>query len=228
METLVRRMVKEIFAVARNEIKFADPGALERVEKNLVLRLANRAGRSNGGRKDGKPWMSIAMKSIGWRADAATAEKNLPAWERAAFDPLYRGNAKRARRVYSALKKVKETNGAVWYEYDAFAADPEIGNLYGDPADKLAPLAVLLTHELAHVLDYNAGAIEIAGRKFGPLNSVHGTKWREIYRALRNAYVATGAYKPAPAPIAKVIPFRKPAPVAMPLFGLPLFDRAAA
>lgn len=221
METVVRRMVKEIFAVARNKIEFADPGALERVEKNLVLRLANRAGRSNGGRKDGKPWMSVAMGSIGWRANATTAEKALPAWERA-------GNGKRARRMCRVLKKVKETKGAVWFEYDGFAEDPEIGNLYGDPADKLAPLAVLLTHELAHVLDYNAGAIEVAGRKFGPSGSVHGTKWRAIYRALRNAYVATGAYKPAPAPVAKVIPFRKPAPVAMPLFGLPLFDRAAA
>ena len=212
MKNEVRRMTKEILEIAKAEGLCDDS-----LGRRLVLRMANRDGRSNGGIKDGAPWMSIAMKGIGW--DVKPGASCIAAWEKS------RPRPKRTKAL-ARLAPVKEGRAA-WLEYTSIANDPEIGDHYGDPEDALAPLAVLLCHELAHVIDYNCGELSIAGRAYGPRGSVHGNKWRAIYRVLRNAYVATGAYKPAPT--AEIIEFKpKPlSPVAPELIGLPLFDIAA-
>ena len=71
----------------------------------------------------------------------------------------------------------------------------------------------------------------------------HGKRWREIYRVLRNAYVATGAYADhedwgkarmlrdgtwiAPKPKIKLVVDNTKADDRMELLGLPLFDIAA-
>ena len=212
MKNEVRRMTKEILEIAKAEGLCDDS-----LGRRLVLRMANREGRSNAGISDGAPWMSIAMKSIGW--DAKPGASCIAAWEKS------RPRPKRTKAL-ARLAPVKEGRAA-WLEYTSIANDPEIGDLYGDADDALAPLAVLLCHELAHVIDYNCGALEIAGRSYGPRGTSHGNKWRAIYRVLRNAYVATGAYKPAPT--AEIIEFkpRPLSPVAPELIGLPLFDLAA-
>ena len=212
MRNEVRRMTKEILEIAKAEGLCDDS-----LGRRLVLRMANREGRSNGGIKDGAPWMSIAMKGIGW--DATPGASCIAAWEKSRPRP-------KRTKILARMAPVKKGRAA-WLEYTAIANDPEIGDLYGDADDALAPLAVLLCHELAHVIDYNCGAIEIAGRSYGPRGTSHGNKWRAIYRVLRNAYVATGAYKPAPT--AEIIEFKpKPlSPVAPELIGLPLFDLAA-
>ena len=212
MKNEVRRMTKEILEIAKAEGLCDDS-----LGRRLVLRMANRDGRSKGGIKDGAPWMSIAMKGIGW--DATPGASCIAAWEKSRPRP-------KRTKILARMAPVKKGRAA-WLEYTAIANDPEIGDLYGDADDALAPLAVLLCHELAHVIDYNCGAIEIAGRSYGPRGTSHGNKWRAIYRVLRNAYVATGAYKPAPT--AEIIEFKpKPlSPVAPELIGLPLFDLAA-
>ena len=209
MKNEVRRMTKEILEIAKAEGLCDDS-----LGRRLVLRMANRDGRSNGGIKDGAPWMSIAMKGIGW--DATPGANLIAAWEKSRPRP-------KRTKILARLAPVKEGRAA-WLEYASIANDPEIGDLYGDPDDALAPLAVLLCHELAHVIDYNCGALEIAGRSYGPSGTVHGNKWRAIYRVLRNAYVATGAYKPT----AEIIEFKPKPRTTMPpeLIGLPLFDIA--
>ncbi len=212
MKNEVRRMTKEILEIAKAEGLCDDS-----LGRRLVLRMANRDGRSNGGIRDGAPWMSIAMKGIGW--DVTPGDGRITAWENSRPRP-------KRTKILARMAPVKEGRAA-WLEYTSIANDPEIGDLYGDPDDALAPLAVLLCHELAHVIDYNCGALEIAGRSYGPRGTVHGNKWRAIYRVLRNAYVATGAYKPAPT--AEIITFKPKPKTTMPpeLIGLPLFDIAA-
>lgn len=225
MKNEVRRMTKEILEIAKAEGLCDDS-----LGRRLVLRMANRDGRSRGGIKDGAPWMSIAMKGIGWNyADPDKVAERLRLWTERLDSSICGGYGDpKARKWVNAFKRVNLARGdGVWMEYPAIAKDPEIGDLYGAADDALAPLAVLLCHELAHVIDYNCGALEIAGRSYGPRGTVHGNKWRAIYRVLRNAYVATGAYKPAPT--AEIIEFKpKPlSPVAPELIGLPLFDLAA-
>jgi len=212
MKTEVRRMICDVLAIAKREGLCDDS-----LERELVVRLANRKGRSNGGIKNYKPWISIAMKSIGW--DVTPGDKRIDAWDNSRPSP-------KRTKILARLAPVK-AGRAAWFEYSSIANDPEIGDLYGDPDDALAPLAVLICHEIAHVIDYNCGALEIAGCKYGPAGSGHGKKWRAIYRLLRNAYVATGAYKPAPA--AEIIEFKPKPKTTMPpeLIGLPLFDIAA-
>jgi hypothetical protein len=228
MKHEVKRMVAEIFEVARRDIGFVSPATLEAVEKNLVLRLTNREGRSYGGRKDRRPYMSIAMKSVGWAyTDPGAVAERLRLWGERLNKNAARGlRDPKATKWTNAFKRVNLVPGdGVWLEYPAIANDPEIGNLYGDADDKLKPLAALLCHELAHVLDYNAGELFIDGRRYGPNGTNHGEKWRAIYRALRNGYVNNGAYKRAPV-IAIATPTKPTRRFA--LLGLPLFDFAAA
>jgi len=215
MKTEARRMIRDVLAIAKREGLCDDS-----LERELVVRLANREGRSYGGRKGGKPYISIAMRSVGWwyTPDDPKLDRLLKAWGRA--------TGRKRDRVMVMLNRAKAGEG-IWGEYASIANDPEIGTLYGDPADKLKPLAAVICHEIAHVIDWNCGALEIAGRKYGPAGSNHKNKWRAIYRLLRNAYVATGAYKPAPT--AEIIEF-KPTPRTtepLELIGLPLFDIAA-
>lgn len=190
---------------------------------NLVLKTSNRKGRSNGGKHRGKPWMSIALKSTGWNfTDPAKVAERLGLWIERLDKNSYGGyRDPKAKKWINALSRVNLATGdGVWMEYPAIAKDPEIGNLYGERNDELKPLATLLCHELAHVIDYNSGEVRVNGRVYGNYRSVHGTKWREIYRLLRTSYVASGRYKP------QVIEF-KPRKREMGLIGLPLFDLVA-
>lgn len=211
----ITRMTDEILDIA--EANGIDVSWRE----NLVLKTSNRKGRSNGGKHRGKPWMSIALKSTGWNfTDPAKVAERLRLWTEYR-DKNYRDP--KAKKWINAFSRVNLATGdGVWMEYPAIAKDPEIGNLYGERNDELKPLATLLCHELAHVIDFNSGnEVRVNGRVYGNYrSSVHGTKWREIYRLLRTSYVATGKYKP------QVIEF-KPPKREMGLIGLPLFDLVA-
>lgn len=211
----ITRMTAEILDIAEAN------GIDTSWRKDLVMRTVNREGRSCGGKKNGFPYMSIALKSTGWMFKPYT-KKTL-----GYLDYLMKSHtpARDKKRYAAPMALVTYGNGA-WCEYRAIAKDPEIGDLYGEPDDELKPLAGLLCHELAHVIDYNSGALEIAGRKYGPSGTVHGTKWKAIYRLLRNSYVATDKYKPE---VIEFKPRTKPATDerAMDLMGLPLFDLAA-
>lgn len=211
----ITRMTEEILDIAEAH------GIDTSWRRDLVLKTTNREGCSNGGKYKGKPWMSIAMKSIGWTVEPFSdmAETLTTAYNGVAMAP--RDKARYAKPV----AKLKE-GFAWWHEYRAIRKDPEIGDLYGFADDKLMPLAALLCHELAHVIDYNSGKVRIDGRCYGERGTVHGDKWKAIYRLLRTSYVATGKYKPEPV----VVEF-KPKPTkderTMDLIGLPLFDLAA-
>tara|TARA_R110000824_G_scaffold66183_5_gene171865 strand:- start:1066 stop:1569 length:504 start_codon:yes stop_codon:yes gene_type:complete len=167
--------------------------------------------------------MSIALRSIGWdNKKTANAAEMVTRWRKYPVFGMPTSPAKRARNIRRWERAA--AGESFWGEYASIAEDPEIGDLYGDPDDTDLPLAALLTHELAHVIDYNCGSLEIAGRKYGPAGTGHGKKWRAIYRVLRNGYVASGKYKTKPA---LILPF-KPKPIEdMRLVGLPLFDLAA-
>jgi hypothetical protein len=67
--------------------------------------------------------------------------------------------------------------------------------------------------------------VSIAGIEYGPGDrSNHGKRWQAIYRVLRNAYVASGAYKP----VAEIVPLpSKKTRAPLELIGLPLFAAAA-
>ena len=212
VKSKIRKMTREILELAERE-GLCDATLLER----LTIRMANRKGRSNGGKYRGRPWMSIALRSVGWRYSTNRAAEYLTHWEKA------RPSRRRTREMGRWYRAA--AGEGVWGEYPSIANDPEIGDIYGDLDDTDLPLAALLTHELAHVIDYNAGELNIDGRKFGPYGSVHGGKWRAIYRVLRNGYVASGAYKSLPV----VLTFNKPTKRAADsrLLGLPLFDVAA-
>jgi len=205
----ITRMTDEILDIA--EANGIDVSWRE----NLVTRTADRKGTSYGGKKNGFPYLSIALKSTGW-----TFKPNAIKFQNY-LDYLVKSHTPMRDKKRYGMTMVEVAKGAgAWCEYRAIAKDTDIGDLYGEPDDELKPLAALLCHEVAHVIDYNSGELEIAGRKFGPRGSVHGTKWREIYRLLRTSYVATGKYKP------QVIEF-KPPKREMGLIGLPLFDLVA-
>ena len=212
----INKMIRDIsgIAVAEGLVDAAWPARLR-------VKLRNRKGRSFGGDKKGAPWISIATPST-WHYspdDLKLVEDCLKSW----------GDAKPGAAKTRALARLnKAWHGmAVWCEYPSIAKDPEIGDLVGDPDDKLAPMAALLCHEIAHAIDYNAGRLTIDGRSYGPVGSGHGWKWQAIYRVLRNAYVATGEYKTAPTNVIE-FPVTKTKDARMNLIGLPLFDRVAA
>ena len=222
-ETILR-MTREILDIADKNISVSGAKIAD-IWPNIVIKTTNRKGRSFGGRRDRLPFMSIAMKSCGWDCNTVEDyERKAKAWADAAalIKPGYRNP--KVTKWNNAYKRVNLREGeGFWMEYPAIAKDPEIGNLYGDASDNLKPLAALLCHEIAHVIDYNCGALTIGGKLYEPYGSSHGTKWREIYRVLRNAYVKSGAYLPT-----KVVKInRKTASKDMRLVGLPLFDLAA-
>ncbi len=202
----INTMIREIsdIAVAEGLVEPSWPSTLR-------VKLRKRAGRSFGGKKDGTPWINISTPST-WHytpGEMKLVEDRLKSWGKA--KP---GVAK--DRMLARLNKAWHGN-AVWCEYPSIAKDPEIGDLVGDPSDKLAPMAALLCHEIAHAIDYTTGT-----------GSGHGKRWRAIYRVLRNAYVATGKYKPAPTNNVIEFPVTKTKDARMDLIGLPLFDRVAA
>lgn len=202
----INTMIREIsdIAVAEGLVEPSWPSTLR-------VKLRKRAGRSFGGKKDGTPWINISTPST-WHytpGEMKLVEDCLKSW----------GDAKpgvKKDRMLARLNKAWHGN-AVWCEYPSIAKDPEIGDLVGDPNDKLAPMAALLCHEIAHAIDYTTGT-----------GSGHGKRWRSIYRTLRNAYVATGKYKPAPTNNVIEFPVTKTKDARMDLIGLPLFDRVAA
>ena len=218
----ITRMTEEILDIAEAN------GIDTSWRRDLVLKTTNRKGRSFGGVKGNKPYMSIAMRDISWNYDDAEAiADRLRLWtERLDKSTERRLRDPKARKWVNAFERINLAPGdGVWIEYPAIAKDPEIGNLYGPADDKLMPLAALLCHELAHVIDYNSGKVRVGGRLYGERGTVHGSKWKAIYRLLRTSYVATGKYKHEPV----VVEF-KPKTTrerTMDLIGLPLFDLAA-
>ena len=208
----INRMTAEILDIAEAN------GIDVTWRKDLVLKTDNRKGRSRGGKRSGKPYMSVAMRNVGWDFnDPDAVAERLRLWtERLDNSAERRLRDPKARKWVNAFERINLAPGdGVWLEYP-----------YGPADDKLMPLATLLCHELAHVIDYNSGEVRIGGRVYGKSGSVHGTKWREIYRLLRTSYVATGKYKPE---VIEFKPRTKPATDErkMDLIGLPLFDLAA-
>ena len=207
----INKMIRDIcdIAVAKGLVGSDWPGKLK-------VKLRNGCGTSRGGMRRGEPWIGICAGS-GWDTtpESATDERRT-AWEQSRPRPA------RTR----ALQRFKDADAglASWEEYPSITKDPEIGKLVGDPSDTRAPMAALLCHEIAHAIDYTAGAVSIAGIDYGAEGSNHGKKWQAISRVLRNAYVASGAYKP----VAEIVPLpSKKTRAPLELIGLPLFAAAA-
>ena len=207
----INKMIRDIsdIAVAKGLVDSDWPGQLK-------VKLRNGCGTSRGGKRDGSPWIGICAGN-GWDTtpESATDERRT-AWEQRRPRPA------RPR----ALQRCKDADAglASWEEYPSITKDPEIGKLVGDPSDTRAPMAALLCHEIAHAIDYTAGAVSIAGIDYGVEGSNHGKRWQAIYRVLRNAYVASGAYKP----VAEIVPLpSKKTRAPLELIGLPLFAAAA-
>lgn len=207
----INKMIRDIsdIAVAKGLVDSDWPGKLK-------VKLRNGCGTSRGGKRDGSPWIGICAGN-GWDTtpESATDERRT-AWEQSRPCP------KQTR----ALQRFKDADAglASWEEYPSITKDPEIGKLVGDPSDTRAPMAALLCHEIAHAIDYTAGAVSIAGIDYGVEGSNHGKRWQAIYRVLRNAYVASGAYKP----VAEIVPLpSKKTRAPLELIGLPLFAAAA-
>tara|TARA_R100000995_G_C3481168_1_gene123993 strand:+ start:1835 stop:2464 length:630 start_codon:yes stop_codon:yes gene_type:complete len=207
----INKMIRSIsnIAVAKGLVDSDWPGKLK-------VKLRNGRGIPCGGKRGGYPFISIPL-GIGWDTtpDDVTA-KAVKSWEQSRPCP----------RRTRALQRLKNADAglATWEEYASINDDPEIGRLLGDPSDTRAPMAALLCHEIAHAIDFTAGAVSIAGIEYGTGDRVHGKRWQAIYRVLRNAYVASGAYKP----VAKIVPLpSKKTRAPLELIGLPLFAAAA-
>ena len=201
----IKGMIREICAIAVAEglVDASWPAQLR-------VKLRKREGRSFGGNKDGAPWINIATPST-WHYSPATKdiETLMAEW----------GKSKPGVKRDRALARLNKAwhGKAVWCEYPSIAKDPEIGDLVGYLDDKLAPMAALLCHEIAHAIDYTTGT-----------GSGHGARWQRLYRTLRNAYVASGNYKPAPINNVVEFPTAKTKDARIELMGLPLFDAVAA
>ena len=213
----INKMIRDISQIAVTEglVKSDWPARLE-------VRLRNVRGGSSGGLYiTGRPFISIATRDV-W--DYVSHPRQQEALDWLQQQPPGKKRDRRLRR----LRHV-EAGRAVWAEYASIAEDPEIGDLVGDPSDPTPAMAALLCHEIAHAIDYTAGAQTIDGTEYGARGTSHGYKWRAIYRTLRNAYVATGKYKPAPINNVAVLPVAptKATDDRALTIGLPLFDIAA-
>jgi len=207
----INKMIRDIsdIAVAKGLVDSDWPGKLK-------VKLRNGRGIPCGGKRGGYPYINIATGN-GWHTtpDDVTA-KAVKSWQQSRPCP------KRTR----ALQRFKDAAAgfATWQEYPSISDDPEIGKLVGDPSDTRAPMAAVLCHEIAHAIDKTAGLVSIAGIEYGPGDRAHGKRWQAIYRVLRNAYVASGAYKP----VAEIVPLpSKKTRAPLELIGLPLFAAAA-
>ena len=209
----VKTMIREISAIAVEAgLVNADWPARLRVK----IRKGN--GGACGGIELGRPMISVCANHDWDFKPNANINTLTGMWEKSRKGP-------KRTRMLGRLAKAK-SGLAVWCEYASIAKDPEIGDLAGDPNDKAAPEAVVLCHEIAHAIDYTAGEQEIAGRKYGAGGTGHKGKWQAIYRVLRNAYVASGAYLEADKPALGVITGGKAPEARMELIGLPLFEAA--
>ena len=212
----INKMIRDILQIAVSE------GLVEATwPARLQVKLRNVRGGSSGGHTRGRPCISIATRDVWDITPDPRAQK--------ALCKLQEQRPSRKRnRLIRRLRHIA-AGRAVWTEYASIANDPEIGDLVGDPGDPTPAMAALLCHEIAHAIDYTAGAQTIGDQKYGSAGSSHGLKWRAIYRTLRNAYVASGKYKPAPSnnvAALPVAPTRAAEDRALTI-GLPLFDIAA-
>lgn len=201
MQSVIRNMVKEVAGLSVT-LGLATPW----FEDNLQLVVTGKMSRA--GTRGGKPWAQISPTSGSW-------------WWTPAHAARVRATAERARpgrKQFRWLRRAValEAGRSIRGEYDSIACDPEIGDLMGDANDTLAPMAMVVCHELAHAVDYagEPGKVTFGG---------HKKAWQQIYRELRNAYVASGAYKPNVAANVVLLTPKKD----MQLLGLPLFNQAA-
>ena len=211
----IQKMIRDISQIAVTEglVDASWPARLQ-------VKLRNARGGSWGGDNNG-PWISIATRKP-WNFEPG------PEVDKAVVYYAVQPSGKKTDRMLRRLAKVSKGR-AVWAEYASIAEDPEIGDLVGDPADPTPAMAALLCHEIAHAIDYTAGAQTIDGTEYGAEGTNHSYKWRAIYRTLRNAYVASGDYKPAPSnnvTALAVAPTRAADDRTLTI-GLPLFDIAA-
>ena len=212
----INKMIRDIsqIAVAEGLVHASWPSRLE-------VKLRNVRGGSSGGHASGRPCISIATRDVWDYTPDPRAQEVLGKLHE------QRPGKVRDRRI-RRLRHI-EAGRAVWTEYASIAEDPEIGDLVGDPGDPTPAMAALLCHEIAHAIDYTAGRLTIDGRSYGPVGSGHGHKGQAIYRTLRNAYVASGKYKPAPITNVTALPVAptRAADDRALTIGLPLFDIAA-
>ena len=228
VDITIRRMTADVVKIAEEHGGLLGPDFV----KDFTVLCTSRGKRSRGGVKrfDGvlKPFISINRKKAWWYEpndyDKNTIKRLIPR--------LHAGKKLR----YMKWAKWLEEGKAVLGEYASIANDPEVGDMTGDPADTDKVLANVVCHEVAHAINHayygkmSAGteSVVINGKDYGRASgSAHGTKWREIYRVLRNAYVATGAYKEEPKPKIKLVVDNTKADVPLELLGLPLFEIAA-
>ena len=211
----INKMIRDIsqIAVAEGLVHASWPARLQ-------VKLRNVGGGSYGGNHNG-PWISIATRDVWDYISHPRASEALDALQQQPPGKVRNRRIRRLRHI--------EAGRAVWTEYASIAEDPEIGDLVGEPGDPTPAMAALLCHEIAHAIDYTAGRLTIDGRSYGPVGSGHGRKWQAIYRTLRNAYVASGKYKPAPTNNVTALPVAptKAADDRALTIGLPLFDIAA-
>ena len=211
----INKMIREIsdIAVAEGLVNASWPARLQ-------VKLRNVRGGSRGGNHNG-PWISIATRGVWDYTPHQNAKEILAKLHEQRPGKLRDRRIRRLRHI--------EAGRAVWTEYASIAEDPEIGDLVGDPGDPTPAMAALLCHEMAHAIDYTAGAQTIDGTEYGAEGTSHSYKWRAIYRTLRNAYVASGDYKPAPTNNVTALPVAptRAADDRTLTIGLPLFDIAA-
>jgi hypothetical protein len=234
VDTTIRRMAADVVKIAEDHGGLVGPN----FAKDLVVLCTSRGKRSRGGKRlfDGfvKSFISINRKKAWWyepklKSGWDHGPKTVKRMMETARSP------KRALRYHKWLTWLEEGK-AVLGEYASIADDPEIGDMTGDHTDTDKVLANVVCHEIAHAIDLenwgksgsNPDPVVIDGKDWGrnPGNS-HGKRWREIYRVLRNAYVATGAYKEEPTPKIKLVVDNTKADDRMELLGLPLFEKAA-
>jgi|TARA_R100001163_G_scaffold49692_1_gene37365 hypothetical protein len=207
MKSLIRLMTQEILLIA--ELK--ELCNAEDLYKRLLLHITNNK-QSYGGKQYGMPIMQIG--NFAWQYTPGQAEEKLTEWQN-----VLRVGGNKTVATREIIRWKKALSGiAVVNEYPRIWQDPEIGDLEGDVSDKLKPLAWLLSHELAHVIDYNCGAT----------GGGHGKRWQRIYRIIRNAFVNNGRYQMFDTQQVIQFPKKQKKELRMDLLGLPLFDLQVA
>jgi hypothetical protein len=230
IDITIRRMAADVVKIAEEHGGLLGPDFV----KDFTVLCTSRGKRSRGGVrrfKDGviRPMININRKKAWWYEPNDETKKTLKRW-------METDRSRKKGLRYHKWAWWLEEGKAVLGEYASIADDPDIGDMSGDPADTDKVLANVICHEVAHAINHSyygkmsAGteSVVINGKDYGRASgSAHGHKWREIYRVLRKAYVATGAYKEEPKPKIKLVVDNTKADGRMELIGLPLFDIAA-
>jgi hypothetical protein len=242
VDTTIRRMAADVVKIAEDHGGLVGPN----FAKDLVVLCTSRGKRSRGGVKringDLKSFVSINRKKAWWYEPKLESGYG-HTWD---YGPkTVKRMMETARSTKTALRYHKwltwlEEGKAVLGEYASIADDPEIGDMTGDHTDTDKVLANVVCHEIAHAIDFenwgksgsNPDPVVIDGKDWGRMSGgAHGKRWREIYRVLRNAYVATGAYKEEKPMLPRLICANgmmvTKAENRMELLGLPLFEKAA-